>query len=183
MTAAEERRFILWRESDRRLLVVSAILALALGIAITVFYIMFTTIEIDGPSMSPTLLDGDRILLTKGYPDPAVGDVLSVNVPDEYGRSVRVIKRVVAVGGDTVEVFGDRVYVNGDLAPHGYGEVPEHEDFYAPPLQVPEDTVYVAGDNRGVSYDSRIVGPVPLSAVNGRVVAIVFPLHRLGAVD
>lgn len=178
----EEHRFILWRESDRRLLAISGILALVLGIAITVFYVVFTTIEIDGPSMSPTLLDGDRVLLTKGWPDPAVGDILSVNVPDEHGRSVRVIKRVVAVEGDTVEVFGDRVYVNGALAPYGYGELPEHEEFHLPPFQVPEDTVYVAGDNRGVSYDSRIVGPVPLSAVNGRVVAIVFPVHRLGIV-
>lgn len=179
----DERRFIPWRESDRRLLVAAAILAVALGIFITVFYVVFTTIRIDGPSMAPTLLNGDRILLTKGYPDPAVGDVLSVNVPDELGRSVRVIKRVTAIGGDTVEVYGDRIYVNGDLAPHGYGEVPEHDDFYAPPFVVPDGTVYVAGDNRGVSYDSRIVGPVPVSAVNGRVVAIVFPLHRLGGVD
>jgi len=179
----EERRFVLWRESDRRFLVAASVLAIALGVLIAIFYVVFTTIRIDGPSMSPTLLHGDRVLLTKGYPDPGVGDILSLNVPDENGRSVRVIKRVVAVGGDTVEVFGDRVYVNGDLAPHGYGEVHEHEEFYSPPLEVPEDTVYVVGDNRGVSYDSRIVGPVPISAINGRVVAIVFPLHRLGAVE
>jgi signal peptidase I len=179
----EERRFILWRESDRRLLVAASVLGITLGVVITIFYVVFTTIQIDGPSMSPTLLHGDRVLLTKGYPDPDAGDILSLNVPDENGRSVRVIKRVVAVGGDTVEVFGDRVYVNGDLAPHGYGEVLEHEEFYFPPFKVPEDTVYVVGDNRGVSYDSRTVGPVPISAINGRVVAIVFPLHRLGAVE
>lgn len=179
----EEHRFVPWRESDRRLLIIAAVLALILGVFITVFYVVFTTIRIDGPSMEPTLLNGDRILLTKGYPEPAVGDVLSVNVPDEYGRSVRVIKRVVAVPGDTVEVFGDRIYVNEVLAPHGSGEIPEHESVHLPPLVVPDDTVYIAGDNRGVSYDSRIVGPVPVSAVNGRVIAVVFPLHRLGAVE
>jgi len=87
------------------------------------------------------------------------------------------------VAGDTVEVFGDRIYVNEELSPHGNGGIPEHESVHLPPLVVPDDTVYIAGDNRGVSYDSRIVGPVPVSAVNGRVVAVVFPLHRLGAVD
>ncbi|MHB1016361.1 MAG: signal peptidase I [Coriobacteriia bacterium] len=177
----DELRFILWRDSDRRYAVFAGVLAILLGITVSVFYVVFATVRIAGPSMEPALYDQDRVLITKRYDAPARGDIVSATVPDEHGRPVGVIKRVVALAGDTVEVFGDRAYVNGERVPGG----PEGEDsgLWIPAFVVPAEHVYVLGDNRPLSYDSRFVGPVPLEDVRGAVVAVILPLHRFGIID
>ena len=156
-------------------------LALLLAAIVLVFFVLFDTSTIVGPSMTPTLLDHDYVLLTKGLRAPQPGDVVILNVVYK-GQREEWVKRVMAVGGDTVDVKGDVIRVDGapERFPHkvlltGATTPVEH-------LVVPAGRIFVAGDNRGVSEDSRYVGTFPVSAVRGKVVFIYAPIERIGPV-
>jgi signal peptidase I len=148
---------------------------------IAVFYVFFDFSQVAGPSMVPTLLDGDRLLLTKGYSSPRHGDIV-VFIIDEQGKPTEIVKRVVGLPGDTIEVFGDRAAVNGkpEATPHT-GIVKSDQPHIAPQV-VPAGNVFVMGDNRPVSLDSRYIGPLPLTAAHGRVAAIWAPVGRMRVV-
>lgn len=176
-----ERRFIIWRDSDRRVAVLAGLLAIILGVLVSLLFVVFTTIRIVGPSMEPALYEEDRVLITKTYEVPRRGDIVSALVPDEHGRGVRVMKRVVALEGDTIKVHGDVAYVNGERV--AGGTVSADAVVWNDEIVVPEGHVYLLGDNRPLSYDSRMVGPVPLDRVRGRVVAIIAPIHRFSIID
>lgn len=176
-------RFILWRQSDRRLYVTLLILAVLLVVLVALLNVVFGVSKIDGPSMEPTLREGDRILITRGYDEPLAGDLVSFVSADRNGRPIRMIKRVVAVPGDTIEVLGDSAWVNGrpsEVAPAAYIGT---ESYRLGPMTVPEGTVYVLGDNRPVSLDSRWIGFVPLATIRGKAVTIIFPPLRMGGID
>lgn len=176
-------RFILWRRTDRAFFVLAGLLVFSLAALVTLLYGVHTVRKIDGPSMEPTLVQDDRVLVTRGYEIPAVGDIVSFATVDRSGQEVDLIKRVVALPGDTVEIVGDSVYVNGDLstaAPHA--QVGD-QTYRLGPMTVPEGAVYLLGDNRPVSLDSRILGFVPISSIRGKAVAVIFPLSRAGAID
>ena len=175
-------RLVLWREDDRgRLPLVIALSVLFAGL-LAIFFVVFSATRVDGDSMHPTLLNGDRVLVTKGYDVPSRGDVVSIRTTDGSTTS-NIIKRVVALPGDTVEVVGDVAYVNGAIsgaAPRAViGSSTERWGSYT----VAPGTVYVLGDNRPISLDSRLIGPVPLAAVRGQVVAIFSPVTRVGRID
>lgn len=162
----------------RNLLIPLVILLLTV---VAVFYVFFDVSQVSGPSMVPTLLDGDRLLLTKGYTSPRHGDIV-VFVIDEQGKPTEIVKRVVGLPGDTIEVMGDNVLVNGkpEATPH-----PVVIRFDAPriaPQTVPAGTVFVMGDNRPVSLDSRYIGPLALTTAHGRVAAIFAPVGRMRVV-
>lgn len=176
-------RFIVWRRTDRSFLALTAVLVFVLAALVTVLYGIHTVRRIDGASMEPTLLEGDRLLVTRGYEAPAVGDIVSFSAIDRHGNTVRLIKRVVALPGDTVEVFGDLVLVNGAPSEAAPAAIIGTESFHLGPLNVPEGTVYVLGDNRPVSLDSRFIGPIDLASVHGKAVAIIVPPSRFGAID
>ncbi len=118
------------------------------------FWLSFTTVEVQGNSMEPTLDQGQRLLVSKAY--WLVGpikenDIVVIKKPDEV-----IIKRVYKMAGETV-----------DLA-----QVPETWDITRGKYVVPEGTIYVLGDNRDVSEDSRQDGPFPIKDVLGKVVVI-----------
>lgn len=174
---------IAWRSSDRRYLPLLVILTALLAMLVSVFYIAFVVVRVDGDSMAPALHSQDRLLMTRGYDHPEAGDVVAFTVTGPGGVPDPLIKRVVAVPGDEIEVLGDVIYVNGklsDAAPtarigtSGRGRIQ---------LTVPEGTVYVLGDNRPLALDSRTLGPIPLEDIEGRGVAIILPLTRAGAID
>ena len=176
-------QFILWRRTDRHFLVLSAVLVVVLAMLITLLYVVFSVRKVEGPSMEPTLIQGDRVLETKGYDAPSVGDVVSIVTVDKNGARSRIIKRVVAVPGDTVEVLGDVAYVNGEVsavAPHA---IVGGQSFHLGPMTVPDGSVYVLGDNRPVSLDSRYIGFIPLGSIRGKAIAVIFPPWRVGAID
>jgi signal peptidase I len=132
--------------------------------------------QILGVSMEPTLENGQYVLVDKVSPhfsDYKRGDVVVLQPPagyDENGSNVPFIKRVVGVGGDTVEVKGGAVYVNGAKLNEPYVYVGEETD----PLtsqsvwQVPAGYLFVMGDHRDESEDSRLFGPISESTVIGR---------------
>ncbi|GAB4274379.1 MAG: signal peptidase I [Coriobacteriia bacterium] len=141
---------------------------------------VFRSFAVDGPSMLPTLRQGDRLFVTRGYGEPRRGDIVVLEVSRE-GIQTDLVKRVVAIGGDDVTVFGDLILVNGVPA-LGQSSVIASTAPQEATVTVPPGFVYVAGDNRPESLDSRHYGPVPEDAVLGRAVAIYSPVTRLGLI-
>ena len=122
---------------------------------------------VSGESMYPTLNNGAVVVYSRVGSDYSRGDIVSLKMA--YGEYY--IKRVVAVAGDTVDLRGGILYVNdvpetGDWA-HGLTE--EQSEAVAFPLTVPEGRLFVMGDNREVSVDSRTFGAVAVSQIRGKV--------------
>ena len=156
-------------------------LATILIALVLVFFVFFDSSTVSGPSMMPTLRDHDYVLLTKGLPYPQRGDivildVINKGVPEEW------VKRVVAVGGDVVDVNGDIILVNGKVEQFQHVITTSGASTPIEHLTVEPGRIFVAGDNRGVSEDSRYVGTFPLSAIKGRVFFIYAPITRIGPV-
>ncbi len=133
-------------------------------------------VRVDGPSMQNTLQSHEFVMFTKSdfafdYPDR--GAVVVCRYP---GREDYIVKRVVGLPGDTVEIRDKRLYVNGARIDEPYIEYLPEEDFAK--TVVPQNSVFVLGDNRTVSHDSRAadVGPLPKDYIIGNVRFVVWPL-------
>jgi signal peptidase I len=159
---------------------VGPLAALLVGL-ILVFFVFFDSSTVSGPSMLPTLQDHDYVLLTRGLPDPQRGDIVILNVVYQGVRE-EWVKRIVAIGGDHVEVRGDIILVNSGPEQFKHIILTNGETTPVENVTVPAGDVFVAGDNRPVSEDSRFVGPFPMSAIKGRVLFIYAPLWRIGPV-
>lgn len=120
------------------------------------FYYNFKTIEVKGESMEPTLHDGNRLLISSAYwlVGPIVKDDIVV-IKNEIEGDV-IIKRVYGIEGQEIDPLN----------------VPETYDLGSGPYVVPKGTIYVLGDNIGVSEDSRHYGPFDIKSVIGKVVAV-----------
>ncbi len=164
--------------SDRKAALLLLPLLFTLIVLVLVFFVLYTPGHVDGPSMLPTLKPEDRLLVTKGYPDPRRGDLIVFSRGEGEWRE-EFVKRVIGLPGDTIQAQGDNIWVNGTLEP--YGELLLHADTQVAlgPITVPSRMLFVAGDNRPLSLDSRFAGPVPISSVKGRVVAIFSPVNRM----
>ncbi|MEW8977115.1 MAG: signal peptidase I [Symbiobacterium sp.] len=137
--------------------------------------------RVDGESMLPTLHHGDRLLVNKlvyRLRAPAPGEVVVLQDPGGTGR--HLVKRVIAVAGEEIRVRDDEVLVDGRRLAESYTNPESPGTYDAGPLVVPEGYVFVMGDNRGASLDSRLFGPVPVEQVEGRAVALVWPPGRFG---
>lgn len=128
-------------------------------------------------SMEPTLQPGDYyILALNAYREGSVPERGDIIVYYNYDGTPYV-KRVIARGGETIILIGGRVWLNGALLAEPYLK---ERPFPARPIAVtvPQNHVFVLGDNRNLSEDSRDLGPIPLDRVMGRVTRIVWPLSR-----
>ena len=154
-------------------------LGLAVGLALCVHMWVGELITVDGPSMEPNLWKDEKVVVGRVeyyFAKPKRGDIVIVRYPD---RTDNIIKRVIAVGGERISISNSSVYINGKKLTEPYlkdqnfaGELDEQT--------VPEGYIFVMGDNRDDSHDSRntSVGPVPLSEVKGRAYSIVWPLDK-----
>lgn len=126
---------------------------------------------VHGLSMYPTLHDGDRVFVVpyRGNTTPNRGDVVVLKNVD--GLQEMLIKRVVALDGDTITVGNDSLIVNGKIKHKSTNHNPT--DPYT--QIVPDGTIYVMGDNESLSFDSRSFGPVPKKDVVGKAVIIFWP--------
>ena len=159
-------------------------LLVALALLLAIFWVFFTPVRIEGDSMLPGLQDDDRVLATRDYTDPVRGDIVRIQHLGPDGQvDDRVIKRVVALAGDTVEIASGQAFVNGDSIDDSDDVILADDDVSVAEVVVPDGYVYVLGDNRPISLDSRFFGPVPLEAVAGRVVFRSTPVTRIGPVD
>ncbi|MGD8996920.1 MAG: signal peptidase I [Anaerolineae bacterium] len=159
-----------------RELVTAVLPALAIALFINV-YVAEAVMVKEGPSMEPNLYRGYRVMTEKVSYDlhpPRRGDVVVVERPD---GEKPLIKRVVALPGEVVEVRGGHTFVDGQ--PMDEPWVTRFGGPRYPPTVVPPDHVFVLGDNRGVSYDSRAIGPVSVETIRGRACLIYWPLSEL----
>lgn len=130
-------------------------------------------------SMEPTLRPVDQ-LVTIAEPSYRRGDIVVLRDPAEAGAYL--VKRIVGVGGDSISVQRGALFINGEYASEPYlVQAPFYEIF--PPVTVPEDYIFILGDNRNNSEDSHDQGEsYPESLVIGRVIFIYFPYDRWGTV-
>ena len=133
--------------------------------------------KIPSESMAPTLEPGDQALVEKIAGAPHRGDLVAFHQP-KTGEVL--LKRVVALGGDTVGLEDGILVVNRHAVREPYANTKSQDSVYFGPVRVPAGAVFVMGDNRGVSEDSRDFGAVPTRAVIGRAVARLWPPGRWG---
>lgn len=173
----------------------SIVIALFLALFIREFLIQ--AFKIPSGSMIPTLLVGDRLMVNKlrygpkvrftgkrapGFSMPRRGDIIVFIFPDDPKRDF--IKRLIAFGGETIEIKDGGIFINGKLV-----EDPVINKIYyynrgdygqeGQVIKVPEGQVYVLGDNSGSSHDSRFWGFVPEKNIVGRAEFIYWPVNRL----
>jgi len=166
------------------------VLVVALVIAITVRTLILQQFYISGPSMESTMYQDNRVLVNKlsyRLHDIHRGDVVvfdRVTVDGEIVQHDDLIKRVIALAGETVSIKDCKVFIDGELLEESYlndydlaesaledrCRVPVMDD-----LVVPKNQLFVMGDNRPQSFDSRMFGPIEQSLVVGRAFVIIWP--------
>ncbi len=153
--------------------------AVLIAMLINLFLAQATVVQ--GQSMEPSLHNNERVIVEKVtyrlLHGPRRGDVVIIRVE---GQEEPLIKRVVALPGETVAVRGGQVYINGRPLEEPWATRQGGPDY--PPTEVPPLHIFVLGDNRGHSNDSRSFGPVPVDHVLGRAWLIYWPLEEIGPV-
>lgn len=158
----------------------TVVIALAVALLIRAFVVQVYLVE--GESMEPTLHTAERLMVNKfiyRLRPPAPGEVVVLQDPAQPRREL--IKRVIAVAGETIEVKKGVVYINGKpiKEPFKNNTFTTNENF--PPFTVPEGKIFVMGDNRGRSLDSRMIGAIPLKKVEGEAFFLFWPPNRFWA--
>jgi signal peptidase I len=156
---------------------VAVIIVAAFVIAMVVQFFVMKPFTIHQVSMQPTIHDGERVLVNRfvyHFRDPKRGDVVVFHSPV---KDEDLVKRVVGVAGDRIEVKDGGLYVNGMRQVEPYLNEQVIQGAF-PETTVPSGSVFVMGDNRNNSLDSRIFGPVSRKAIVGRAFAIYWPLNR-----
>jgi signal peptidase I len=168
------------------------VILLALGIAFLVRVFLFAPIVVDGPSMLPTLHDGDQVLVNKFVyylKEPERFDIIVFHASEQRD----FIKRVIGLPGEHIEYRNDTLYVNGEAVEEPFLE--ERKKYNEPnqsltndfrleelPGQyqtIPEGHLLVLGDNRSNSTDSRMIGIIPIDEVVGKAILIYLPFDRI----
>jgi signal peptidase I len=137
-------------------------------------YIAEAAMVEDGPSMQPNLYVGYRMMtekVTYYFHEPERGDIIIAEQPN---GQTNLVKRVIGLPGETIESRNGHTYINGALLDEPW--VTHFGGRYYPPMIMPEGFVFIIGDNRPVSHDSRVIGPVPIENISGRVIFIYWPV-------
>lgn len=153
--------------------------ALVIVLVINTFIAQAT--RVDGLSMTPNLQDGERLIiekLTYRIHPPERGDIVVLDPPSHTG--IPLIKRVIGLPGEVIAVQEGHVLINGEVLPEPY--LPEPTRGTYPPRLVPEGHVFVMGDNRSASNDSRAFGPIAYEHIVGKAWLRYWPFDQIGLV-
>ncbi len=158
----------------------SIVLAIVIAVVIRMFF--FETFLVDGTSMFPTLQHNERLVVNKAvyyFREPQEGEIIVFNYQPRPRRDF--IKRVVATEGDTVEIRDGDLLVNDQVVEEPYIKKNSMRDFG--PVEIPEEHLFVLGDNRNNSMDSRDkeVGAVSLEQVRGKALVVFWPPFEVRA--
>ena len=152
--------------------------------ALLLIHFIVRSYYIPSGSMIPTLQVKDYILVNElqyHFCHPARGDVAVFHPPDTYhGDKEDLIKRVVGIEGDTIEIRDHKLYRNGEPVSEPFINEEMNSDF--PPFRVKPGHIFMMGDNRNDSYDSRYWGDVPYKNYVGKAEFIFFPFNRMGRI-
>ena len=161
----------------------SRTILIAVVLALIIRMFLFEVFVVEGRSMYPTLTETDRLMVNKAayhFEDPEVGDIIVF----EYKPGRDFIKRVIGVAGDEVEIKNGRVYLNGSVLKEPYlpGDI---EMYDYGPEKIPEGELFVLGDYRQNSMDSRDprVGFVSEEYLKGRAFFIFWPPWEVRIID
>lgn len=186
----ESRNFIAADEqsSDALLIILdwlkTFLFVILIGLLLTVFVIQRNTIS--GPSMEPTLSHQDQIFVEKISKNFNVnrGDIITIDKTDPNNPDTLLIKRVVGLPGETIEIVNGTVYIDGEILEEAYlsnssfTNVDLEIDFHYVALL--ENQYFVLGDNRLVSKDSRQFGPINHDQIIGKVFIRFYPFDQIG---
>lgn len=143
--------------------------------------------EVKGASMEPNLKTGDRLITYKiAYKfDPIQrGDIIVIHSPRDF--NTQYIKRIIGLPGDTLLMTEGKVYINNKKLDEPYLHVETHTwegwNFQeGVPFTIPQEYIFVMGDNRPNSSDSREFGPIPTIAIVGKAIYRYYPLNKIGS--
>ena len=162
-------------------------LMVALVICIALFIFVVRVIDVSGSSMWPTLKNGDKMIVSNLFYKPKYGDVI-VFKTDRYDPNKALVKRVIATEGQEVSLDFDRgvVYIDGLPIEEDYiAELTTTKLDFIGPQTVPEGCIFVMGDNRNASTDSRKkeIGMVDERMILGRAYYVAFPTGDMGWIN
>ena len=168
--------------SWRAILEIVQALALAVIISVVLNLFVVQVTEVRQRSMESTLLQGDRVLVSKvdyRFGTPQRGDIVVFQPTTD--STIPYVKRVAAVAGDTVDLKDGNLYVNGVKTDYAgaHGLTAQQSPAVAYPLKVPADSFFALGDNRLASSDSRSFGSQPDDRIIGKVILRFWPFDRL----
>lgn len=177
------------KEIGKTILYFLLLVAILFGLRLYVF----TPVVVKGDSMDPTLADGERVIALKNT-EVKRFDIVTFPAPDDPGKNY--IKRVIGLPGDTIEYKSDQLYVNGKKVAEPYLDEFKKELSDGQPLtydfnlndlfgteKVPAGELFVLGDNRRISKDSRIIGMIKEKNIMADVKFVFWPLDRFGTID
>ncbi|MGG3564306.1 signal peptidase I [Neobacillus rhizosphaerae] len=163
----------------------------AIVLVVIVRTLFFTPIVVDGESMNPTLQDKDRMIVTK-VGEPKRFDIVVFHAPD----GTDYIKRVIGLPGESIEYKNDILYINGKAYNEPYLEKYKKtlnggtltgsfnlNETAVGSNTVPKDCLFVMGDNRRKSKDSRVIGAIPMKKVIGITNVVYYPLKEIKIVN
>ena len=136
---------------------------------------IITPVRVDGSSMRQTLEDGNILLL---YKMAKINRYDIVVLDEEYDNEI-IIKRIIGLPGETVEIKNNKIYINDKKIEdeYAYGDTGDYEK-----ITLADDEYFILGDNRLISKDSRYFGPIKESDLMGKVVLRIWPLNAFGTV-
>jgi len=153
--------------------------ALVIVLVINTFVAQAT--RVDGHSMAPSLLDGERLIIEKmsyRFSPPQRGDIVVIDPPTHTGPPL--IKRVIGLPGEMISIEQGHVLINGEPLDEPY--LPEPTRGFLAPTLVPEEHVFVMGDNRPASNDSRAFGAISYQHIVGKAWLRYWPIQKIGLI-
>lgn len=173
------------RKSNQNIVEWYEALIFALAFLVLLFTFVVRVVAVNGSSMVPTLNSGDRLLVQSSLFQVERGNVVVIDSYIDYGKPL--VKRVIAVGGDRVDINAEtgEVFANGQLLDEPYiAEATRQKGDMEFPLTVPEGYLFVMGDNRMHSTDSRYqdIGFIDERDILGQVLYRIYPFSAIGSI-